>query len=295
MMVTDARLSHRGVCVSDIDASIRFYGKALGFAPAEDYGRLKDPALDTGTDLSDVDLRAQMMRNPAGVTIELLYFHNPPAFGPRERRPNNQYGLTHLAFYVDDMDAAAARVKASGGHVFEHTRAHFPEGGTTLMYCTDPDGTRVELMQAPDTPPRFSHSGICVTDVARSMPFYELLGFAAAENYELYDHSSWLDVINELEGVQLRAQMIRDPDGNTIELLNIRQPQCFGPRERRALNQLGLTHLAFWVDDIDATAAMLAARGGRVFDHTRSRMNSVEMLHLADPDGVRIELMQALA
>ena len=227
--------------------------------------------------------------------IELLQFVAPPAIGPRARRPNNQYGLTHLAFYVDDMDATADKIRTAGGHVFEHTRATFAQGQTTMMYCTDPDGARIELMYNPAAPGRFSHSGICITDSDASMRFYrDAIGFGEAENFALDNHSSWLDIVNELPGVKLRAQMMRSPEGNTLELLKMTSPDCFGPRERRPLNQFGLTHMAFYVDNIDEAAARVLALGGRTYPSTRAKFqNGMEIMYTTDPDGVRVELMQA--
>jgi predicted enzyme related to lactoylglutathione lyase len=164
-----------------------------------------------------------------------------------------------------------------------------------MMYCTDPNGVRIELMYNPDIPARFSHSGICVTDIDRSMRFFDkAIGFAPAENYALSNHSDWLDIVNELDGVKLRAQMVRSPEGNTIELLKMDQPACFGPRERRAMNQYGLTHLAFYVDNIDTVAADVVAQGGRTYPHTRDTFgNGLACQYCTDPDGVRVELMQA--
>jgi predicted enzyme related to lactoylglutathione lyase len=72
---------------------------------------------------------------------------SPACFGARERRPMNQFGLTHMAFYVDDIDAVAADVLANGGRTYPQTRAVFGSG-IEIMYCTDPDGVRVELMKA---------------------------------------------------------------------------------------------------------------------------------------------------
>ena len=287
------RLSHRGICVADIAESLRFYCDGLGFAAAELY-EMDDPALSTVMEVEGSVIRAQMVRDPQGVMFELLQFVKPGAAGPRERRPNNQYGLTHLAFYVDDMDEAAARVRAAGGRVYNHTRATFAQGNTTMMYCTDPNGVRVELMHNPDVPARFSHSGICVTDIDRSMGFFDrAIGFAPAENYALSNHSDWLDIVNELDGVKLRAQMVRSPEGNTIELLKIDQPACFGPRERRTMNQYGLTHLAFYVDNIDQIAADVVANGGSTYPHTRAIFASgIEIQYCTDPDGVRVELMK---
>ena len=288
------RLSHRGMCISDTEKSMRFYNDALGFAPAEHFA-MDDPALAIAMEIPGAEIRAQMVRNPAGVTFELLQFMKPDAFGPRERRPNNQYGLTHLAFYVDDMDVTADRIRAAGGYVFEHTRATFQEGQTTMMYCTDPDGIRIELMYNPAVPGRFSHSGICITDIDAAMRFYrDALGFGEAENYALDNHSSWLDIVNELPNVRLRAQMMRSPEGNVFELLKMKSPECFGPRERRPLNQYGLTHLAFYVDSIDEAAARVLEQGGRVYPHTRATFrNGVEIMYTTDPDGARVELMQA--
>jgi len=287
------RLSHRGLCVADIAESLRFYRDGLGFAEAEFY-EMDDPALSTVMEVEGSVIQAQMVRNPEGVMFELLRFVRPGASGPRERRPNNQYGLTHLAFYVDDMDAAADRVRAAGGRVHDHTRATYGQGNTTMMYCTDPNGVRVELMHNPDVPARFSHSGICVTDIDRSMRFFDdAIEFAPAENYELSNHSDWLDIVNELDGVKLRAQMVRSPEGNTIELLKMDRPACFGPRERRTMNQYGLTHLAFYVDDIDTVAAAVVANGGRTYPHTRATFESgIEIQYCTDPDGVRVELMK---
>jgi len=287
-------LSHRGICVRDFAESLRFYRDGLGFSEAEHF-TMDDPALSTVMEIEGAEIRAQMVRNAQGIALELLQFAHPAASGLRKRRPNNQFGLTHLAFYVDDMEEAAARVRAAGGTVYEHTRATFPEGRTTMMYCTDPDGARIELMHNPDVPARFSHSGICVSDIDLSMGFYDrAIGFAPAESYALTDHSSWLDVVNELDGVRLRAQMVRSAEGNTVELLKMESPACFGPRERRAMNQYGLTHMAFYVDDIDAVAAVVLAAGGQTYPQTRAVFGSgIEIMYCTDPDGVRVELMRA--
>ncbi|SNT07025.1 Catechol 2,3-dioxygenase [Sphingomonas laterariae] len=287
-------LSHRGICVSDLEASTRFYREALGFEPYADHGVVEGPAMEQTMEMPGVRLHAVMLRHPDGPVIELLHFLAPPAFGPRERRSTIQYGLVHLSFRVDDMDAAAARLKAAGGHVFEETRARFDAGGTTMLYCTDPDGVRIELMQMDGQPAGFSHSGICVENVDKAMPYYEAMGFAPAENYVLDGGFDWLATVNEIPGIKLRAQMMRDAAGNTIELLETIEPQSFGPRERRPLNQYGLTHIAFWVDDVDAEAARLEAAGGSWVAAARIVTPGIELHHGADRDGVRIELMRAI-
>ncbi|MES2498848.1 MAG: VOC family protein [Pseudomonadota bacterium] len=286
------RLSHRGVCVSDLAASERFYKDGLGFADHQDYGVIEGADMDQTMEIPGVKLRAKMLRHPDGPLIELLHFLAPLASGPRERRSTLDYGLVHLSFYVDDIDAAADKIAAAGGHVHAETRAHYAENDTTMLYCTDPDGVRIELMKAPGVAARFSHSGICVADVEASLAYYRTLGFERAEDYVLDQGFDWLGVINEVPGIKLRAQMIRDAEGNTLELLKVFEPGSTGSRERRPLNRFGLTHIAFWDDDPDATAAALTERGGYFVEAAHVRTPVIELMHGADPDGIRIELMR---
>lgn len=285
-------LSHRGICVSDLAASSRFYQEALGFEPYQDHGIVEGPDMERTMELPGVRLRAVMLKRPDGPVIELLHFLAPPATGPREKRSTLQYGLVHLSFYVADIDAWAARITAAGGTVHEHTRAHFDLTKTTLLYCTDPDGVRIELMHAPGEAERFSHSGICVDDIDVALGYYAALGFAPAENYLLDQGFDWLGVINEVPGIKLRAQMVRDGAGNTIELLKVFEPASFGTRERQPLNRFGLTHLAFWDDTPEETIAALSARGGYFVAGAQVRTPVIELFHGADPNGVRIELMR---
>jgi catechol 2,3-dioxygenase-like lactoylglutathione lyase family enzyme len=137
--------SHFGICVSDLERSLRFYCEALGFEKAEshaigsEFARLMD--------LSDVVVASQFIRR-GPTAIELLAFDEPAPFGSRERRAVNQLGLTHLSFRVRDVAATVARIVALGGAVVDSSRTVIDLGGTPLefVYCTDPDGVRVELM-----------------------------------------------------------------------------------------------------------------------------------------------------
>ena len=141
----DPAFSHFGICVSDLERSVAFYCGALGFERAEshaigtEFARLMD--------LPDVAVTSQFVRR-GPTAIELLAFTAPAPFGERERRAVNQLGLTHLSFRVRDVAATTARIVALGGAVVESSRTCIDLGGTALefVYCTDPDGVRVELM-----------------------------------------------------------------------------------------------------------------------------------------------------
>ena len=137
--------SHFGVCVSDLDRSLRFYCDALGFEKAESH--VIGQELARLMDLPDVAVTSQFIRKGA-TAIELLAFTEPAPFGNGERRAVNQLGLTHLSFRVGDVEATAAKVVEMGGAIVEASRTTIDFGGTPLqfVYCTDPDGVRIELM-----------------------------------------------------------------------------------------------------------------------------------------------------
>jgi glyoxylase I family protein len=136
---------------------------------------------------------------------------------------------------------------------------------------------------------RTSHVGLCVSDLERSRRFYvEGLGF---RNYARFEIDRPLA---EMSGPADLTSCFVEKDGLRLELLYFRSPKPTGsPSARRT--QLGLTHLSFVVDDVDATAAELVEFGGTIIEGTRSGDNDpdvVQIIFLADPDGTRIELMR---
>ena len=144
-MTAAHRPSHVGLCVSDLDRSLRFWCEGLGFEVAEGYD-LDDsmaPGIDKALEVpGPVKLRSQMITNGA-MKIELLHYLTPAVEGtPSTSR--RQRGLTHVSFYVDDVDAAAARLVSLGGTILPDTRQ---SPGIELVFLEDPDGTRVELMR----------------------------------------------------------------------------------------------------------------------------------------------------
>ena len=131
--------------MSDLDRSLRFYCDALGFEKAESHAIGSEFA--ALMDFPDVAVTSQFIRR-GPTAIELLAFEEPAPFGGRERRPVNQFGLTHLSFRVRNVAATVARMVELGGAIVESSRTTIDLGGTALefVYCTDPDGVRVELM-----------------------------------------------------------------------------------------------------------------------------------------------------
>ena len=139
-----AQTSHIGLCVADLERSLRFYCDGLGFAKVLTY-ELDDtmmPGLDKGLEVSAPVAVTSQFIELDGLKIELLGYRSPPPTGePSSSR--GTIGMTHMSFYVDDVDVAAARLVECGGTIIDSTRVSL---GIEIVFLADPDGSRVELM-----------------------------------------------------------------------------------------------------------------------------------------------------
>jgi catechol 2,3-dioxygenase-like lactoylglutathione lyase family enzyme len=143
----DFRPSHVGICVRDLDRSLRFFCEGLGFEAVERFemDSANAPGLERSLEVpAQVKIVSQFVQNDT-MKIELLHFVEP-GVGGTPSAVRNQVGFTHLSFYVDDVDTAAKHLVDCGATVIEETRA---SPGIDLLFLADPDGVRVELMAIP--------------------------------------------------------------------------------------------------------------------------------------------------
>jgi catechol 2,3-dioxygenase-like lactoylglutathione lyase family enzyme len=137
------RITHLGLCVSDLERSLGFYRDALGFVERD---RLHVDGPETATLLGVPDVVLDLVYlERDGLRIELLAYA-AGATGDGSPRPMDRLGLTHLSVRVDDLDGLAASITAHGGRVLGGTETTFATGNRGLM-AVDPDGTRLELIE----------------------------------------------------------------------------------------------------------------------------------------------------
>ncbi len=139
---------------------------------------------------------------------------------------------------------------------------------------------------------RLTHIGIGVSDLDRSLRFYrDLLGFRYEHELEVAGEPS--DTLLRLRDVALKAVYLTR-DGVRIELLRFASPPR-PPARAHAMHELGLTHLSFRVESLDAALSALRAADERVLDETIIRFPDVGVAacFIVDPDGQLIELVQS--
>jgi len=144
------RLTHMGICVSELARSVRFYREVFG---CKEVGSLELEGQPTATlnGWTDVKVRAVYLERD-GWRLELMEFPVPGWIGPQTPRPMNQVGFTHLSFRVSDLDAVCAQIEAAGGGVLRDTLLAVPGTPTRAIMVFDPDGIRLELIQGPGDP-----------------------------------------------------------------------------------------------------------------------------------------------
>jgi catechol 2,3-dioxygenase-like lactoylglutathione lyase family enzyme len=143
--MTTYQPSHAGICVRDLDRSLRFYCDGLGFEKAEAFelDSTIAPGLERALEArGEVAITSQFVAKD-GMRIELLHFRDRDPTG-KPSATRTQRGLTHLCFVVPDVDAAAERLLEYGAIVLDVTRS---TPGTDIVFVMDPDGVRIELMR----------------------------------------------------------------------------------------------------------------------------------------------------
>lgn len=150
------RITHLGICVSDLQRSLRFYSEVFGCVEVGRFEGKGDPSATILGLPKALELVAVYLERD-GWRLELLHYPNPGHQGPAAPRPMNQLGYTHLSFRVSDLAAVLARLERCGGRVLRET--YQSSFGSKVVFATDPDGVRFELIEAPGDPNAIPGSG----------------------------------------------------------------------------------------------------------------------------------------
>jgi len=146
-MMINARFTHVNLVARDWRRLVEFYEKCFG---CQRIGPIRDLSGETivrGTGIPGARIQGAHLELPGlanGPTLEI--FQYTPAV---EELPKavNRAGFGHIAFAVDDVDAAAKMVRAEGGGVVAETVTGRVAGAghVTFAYVTDPEGNIIEL------------------------------------------------------------------------------------------------------------------------------------------------------
>jgi catechol 2,3-dioxygenase-like lactoylglutathione lyase family enzyme len=140
---------------------------------------------------------------------------------------------------------------------------------------------------------RMEHVGIVVDDLAAATAFFVELGLEPQG--EMPVEGDWVDRVVGLEGIRVDTAMMEAPGGRGgLELVKFHSPSVRGGDPDAPANTLGLRHIAFAVDDIDAAVAKVRARGGELIGEVENYEDIYRLCYVRGPEGIIVELAEKI-
>jgi lactoylglutathione lyase len=134
----------------------------------------------------------------------------------------------------------------------------------------------------------YNHTGHVVSDLERAKRFYQ----------EVFGFKFWYE-ITPPDGPTAKLSSLTPPlgttacyltlDGFVLELMHYSATGATAPFRPRTMNEPGLTHLSISVDDVRASAEMVAEYGGSIIEES----DVGAAIFVRDPDGQLLELLPA--
>jgi methylmalonyl-CoA/ethylmalonyl-CoA epimerase len=135
------RIDHVGIAVADLDEAIEFYGRTFGLTVVHEEVNerqgVREAMLAVGDSGSCIQLLAPL--SPESTIAKFLDRSGP--------------GIQQVAYGVDDIEAAAATLRAAGVRMlFDSPQVGTAGSLTNFCHPKDCGGVLVELVQAVPTP-----------------------------------------------------------------------------------------------------------------------------------------------
>jgi len=147
-MTGNARFVHVNIVAQDWKKLARFYEQVFGCIPVPPERNLSGQWLEHATGIPDAEIQGVHLRLPGygdnGPTLEIFQYNRQKQ---RQETAANRPGFAHIAFAVDDVEAARDAVIAAGGDPLgELVSLDIPGAGKiTFAYVIDPEGNILEL------------------------------------------------------------------------------------------------------------------------------------------------------
>jgi catechol 2,3-dioxygenase-like lactoylglutathione lyase family enzyme len=151
-----AAMTHTGITVPDMNEALTFFVDVLGCKKAMSFGPIADPEPNgtfmrdaLGVDSKTMIKQITLVRCGMGSNIELFSYQSPDQKVVQPK--NSDIGGYHIAFYVDDIKAAAddlhaKNVKTMMGPI---PITEGPAAGQAIVYFNAPWGLQLEAISYP--------------------------------------------------------------------------------------------------------------------------------------------------
>ena len=140
----NAEFLHVGISVRDLDKTVLFFKDVMGME--EEYRTINQgERISRVVGVENAYMDVCVLRKGT-VRIELLEYKNETAKSIVKYQSQDEPGLVHVAFLVDDVDTEYERLKSLGyeGYALPMVAR---ENGPKITYIKGPDNVIIELFQ----------------------------------------------------------------------------------------------------------------------------------------------------
>ena len=135
---------HIGISVIDLEESVKFYSEIMQMNIAY-RTRNKGDIISRIVDVKDVDMEV-CVHEKNNLRIELLDYKNAEKKKLINYPDQDQPGLVHISFLVDNVDKEYERIKAHG-YEFNSPPVVARENGPKITYFKGPDNVVIEIYE----------------------------------------------------------------------------------------------------------------------------------------------------
>lgn len=140
---------------------------------------------------------------------------------------------------------------------------------------------------------RMDHVSINVNDLSEAKAFFLDLGLEVQGEWEM--EGEWLSHIVGLTDVKTACVGLQTPDGQVwIELVKFYTPSDEQDIHKPLANTLGIRHIAFAVEDIEAIVSKLKKNGTEIFSEIQQYKESYKLCYVRGPEGIILELAEEI-
>ncbi len=137
------------------------------------------------------------------------------------------------------------------------------------------------------------HVGVIVNDLPAAKAFFLDLGLEVQGEGEVA--GAWVDRVVGLDNMKVAVVFMRVPDGQAgIELIKFHTPADERGVRPAPANTLGIRHIAFAVENIEAVVAKLKERGAEPFSEIQSFEDQYKLCYVRGPEGIILELTEQI-
>jgi catechol 2,3-dioxygenase-like lactoylglutathione lyase family enzyme len=139
---------------------------------------------------------------------------------------------------------------------------------------------------------KIDHVGIVVDDLAAAKAFFLELGLEAQGGGNLQDKA--VGQIVGLDDVNVEFMYMSVPGGQgSLELIKFHAPLEERDTEKPFSNTLGIRHIAFVVEEIEAVVAKLEKRGAKLVGSVQ-HLGGYKLCYIRGPEEIILELAEPI-